>query len=140
MKIIEKYTLYTLNYVHALHHAYVYEFNKIALVVGDDGGRIINTTLVTYDSATLESYGKVLEKLKAEILDWAYDTSMDSSDILIPEKIVKICEDMSEVNCKEALYSTVKLWKVMFENSVRRRLRYIFYNFSVENELHFILL
>ena len=99
-----------------LHHAYVYGFNKVALVVGEDGGRILNVTIVSYDNATLESYGKVVEKLKTEVLDWAYDESMDSSDIIIPEKIVKICQEMTSVNCKEALYSTVKLWKYMFDD------------------------
>ena len=101
-----------------LHHAYVYNFDRVALVVGDNAGKVLNATVIDYSSDTiLSSYGKVIDKLKEEVLDWAYDISMDSSDIIIPDRIVKLCTDMSQVNCREALYSSVKLWKCMFDDT-----------------------
>ena len=101
-----------------LHHAYVYNFDRVALVVGDNAGKVLNATVIDYSSDTiLSSYGKVIDKLKEEVLDWAYDISMDSSNIIIPDRIVKLCTDMSQVNCREALYSSVKLWKCMFDDT-----------------------
>ena len=70
-----------------LHHAFVYSFDKVVLIVGDNGGKVINATVVTYDTTTLESYGKVIETLKEKVLGWAYN-EYDVSDVLIPENIV----------------------------------------------------
>ena len=100
-----------------LHHAFVYSFDKVVLIVGDNGGKVINATVVTYDTTTLESYGKVIETLKEKVLGWAYNEYDDVSDVLIPENIVNLCNDISAINCREALYSNLKLWKRMFQDT-----------------------
>ena len=100
-----------------LHHAYVYNFEKVALIVGDYTGKIINATIVSFNNDFLESYGNVIEDLKDKVLDWAYDESYDVDDIIIPENIVNLCSDISTINCEEALYSNVKLWKRMFHDT-----------------------
>ena len=37
-----------------LHHAYVYNFDKVVHVVGDNAGKVMNATVVSYNSGTLE--------------------------------------------------------------------------------------
>ena len=100
-----------------LHYAYVYNFKKVVLIVGDNFGKVINATVVNYDNTILESYGMVIETLKKKVLNWAYNPGDDVEDVLIPENIINLCEEMSSVNCKEALYSSVKLWKRMFQDT-----------------------
>ena len=100
-----------------LHHAYVYDFAKVVHVVGDNSGKVINATIVDYDPSLLSAYGDVITTLKDEVLFWAYDDTTDASDIVIPQNIVDICVELPNVNCVEALYSTVKLWKRMFHDT-----------------------
>ena len=100
-----------------LHHAYVYNFEKVILIVGDNSGKVINATIVAYNDSIRHSYGMVVDTLKTKVLNWAYNESDDVNDIMIPEKIVNLCNDMAAVNCKEALYSNVKLWKRMFSDT-----------------------
>ena len=100
-----------------LHHAYVYNFEKVVLIVGDNGGKVINGTVVKYNETILQSYGMVIETLKKKALDWAYNDVYDVDDILIPENIINLCIEIPTINCKEALYSSVKLWKRMFHDT-----------------------
>ena len=53
-----------------LHHAYIYNFEKVALVVGAYTGKIINATIVSFDNEFLESYGNVIQVFKDNVLDW----------------------------------------------------------------------
>ena len=99
-----------------LHHAYVYGFEKVAQVVGDKEGKVLNCTVISYESSMLDSYGNVVEKLKDEVLDWAYDNT-PVSDLIVPENILNLCLELPTVNCKEAFYSSFKLWKHMFHDT-----------------------
>ncbi len=105
-----------------LHHAYVYGFKRIALVIGNLGGQVISGTVVEFKSTFMESYGRVIKKLKEETLEWAYydygnDTAIKS--LRIPNEIIEIANDIPTINGKEALYGTLKLWRRMFHNNSR---------------------
>ena len=96
-----------------LHHAYVYGFDRIALIVGNHGGKVISGTVIDYDENLRDDYGRVLKKLKDIALLWAYD----SPDITtIPDNVIDISEQIPTINGKETLYGSLKLWKAMFSN------------------------
>lgn len=99
-----------------LHHAYVYNFSRVALVVGDSSGNVLSATVVEFDDVLLEAYGNVLKNLKDKTLGWAYDET-EASDIVIPNEVLAIGKKVPTINGKEAFYGTVKLWKKMFADT-----------------------
>lgn len=100
-----------------LHHAYVYDFAKVAHLVGDNAGNVLSATIVEFDGALLTAYGNVLTDLKNKTLAWAYDEDTDASDIVIPNEVLAIGKKVATINGKEAFYGTVKLWKKMFADT-----------------------
>ncbi len=105
-----------------LHHAYVYGFKTVALVIGNKGGKVICGTFVDYENEFMESYGKVLKKLKDDNLKWAYNNYGDDdafATLQIPDDILAIADKIPTINGSEALYGTLKLWHQMFHNPSR---------------------
>ena len=96
-----------------LHHAYVYGFKRVALIVGRKDSKVISGTVVNYDSSLRESYGRVIEKIKDISLNWAYDFT----NKLIPDDVLSIAKDVKTINGEETLYGALKLWKTMFDNT-----------------------
>ena len=70
------------------------------MIVGDNFGKVINATVVNYNNTILESYGIVIETLKEKALNWAYNLGDEVDDIIIPENVINLCEEMTTVNCK----------------------------------------
>lgn len=101
-----------------LHHAYVYGFNKIFQVVGTKGAKVLSCSLINYENDLLNSYGKVMEKLKDDTLHWAYDSYDvdEAKNIVIPDDVIALSKKIKTINGKEGLYSAVKLWKFMFDD------------------------
>lgn len=105
-----------------LHHAYVYGFKRVALVIGNRGGKVISGTIIQFQYNLIEAYGKVIEKLKDETLSWAYFNFGDDDSIKslqIPREIIEIADEIPTINGAEALYETFKLWRRMFHNPSR---------------------
>ncbi len=104
-----------------LHHAYVYEFTTVGIIIGNNGGNVISGTFVDFDEDDiLNSYGNVLKKIKDVTLDWAYhDFGNDEAikSLQIPDDVVEMSNDIPTINGKDALYGTLKLWRQMFHNT-----------------------
>ncbi len=98
-----------------LHHAYAYEFDRVAHVVANSSGKVISGTIINYNEETRNSYGKVLKKIKEMALDWAYDVE-DIAGLKIPDHIVRKSKEIKTINGKETIYGAVKLWLRMFAN------------------------
>ena len=96
-----------------LHHAYVYDFDRVAIIIANDSGKVISGTAINFDDELKCSYGKVVDDLKDLSLLWAYST-LPASDTIFPNDVIKISEDVPTINGKEALYGSFKLWKAMF--------------------------
>ena len=96
-----------------LHHAFVYDFEKVIIVIGNESGKVINGTAISFDDNVKNSYGKVVDDLKNISLLWAYST-LPASNTVIPNDVIEISNDVNTINGKEALYGSFKLWKAMF--------------------------
>ena len=75
-----------------LHHAFVYDFDRVALVIGDVGGKVINVTTIKFVNGIHQSYKKVIDDLKDIALKWAYLSMNDPSSAIIPEDVLAISE------------------------------------------------
>ena len=93
-----------------LHHAYVYGFERVVLVVGTKEGKVLNGTVVNYNNSIHQSYGKVVDELKNRALLWAYQSTVE----VIPNQILRVAYNVPLINGKEPFYGTLKLWKTMF--------------------------
>lgn len=98
-----------------LHHAYTYGFEKVALIIGDSSGKVINGTIIEYANEIHNNYREVLDELKNIALSWAYSDG-DPSLITIPDEVLSISEQVPTINGEETLYGQLKLWKVMFDD------------------------
>ena len=92
-----------------LHHAYVYDFDKILFAVGDSQSEILQSTIVNFDDDLKENYGKVLKDLKDLALSWAYDGDV-SAPIKLPDKIIEIGKTLAQIKDDEALEGSANLW------------------------------
>lgn len=95
-----------------LHHSFVYDFNKVILIVGDSQAEILQSTLVNFDEDLREHYGKVLVDLKDMGLSWAYnsDGSEVELPIKLPEKIIEIGRTLPSIKDDDALHGSANLW------------------------------
>ena len=89
-----------------LHHAYVYGFERVVLVVGTKEGKVLNGTVINYNNSIHESYGNVVDELKNRALLWAYQSSTTT---IIPNQILQVANNIPMINGKEPLYGTLKL-------------------------------
>ena len=99
-----------------LHHAFVYGFDKVSLVIGNSSSKLINATTIEFKNDIHDSYKKVVNDLKDMALDWAYTTHTDATSVIIPDDVLEISEEVSTINGKETLYGALKLWKVMYDD------------------------
>ena len=79
----------------------MYGFDRIALIVGNHGGKVISGTVIDYDENLRDDYGRVLKKLKDIALLWAYDSPVITT---IPDNVIDISEQILTINGKETLY------------------------------------
>ena len=110
---VEKYVLSSDERYQILHHAYVYGFDKVALIIGDKSGKVISGTIIEFPQELRDAYGRVIKEIKDIALLWAYGST---SQVKIPNNVLQISENVSTINGKEALYGALKLWKVMFDD------------------------
>ena len=61
--------------VQILHHAYTFDLEHVALIVGDNNGGIIRGVFVKFDSDLKLAYGNVMTTLYNFCLKWAYDNT-----------------------------------------------------------------
>lgn len=59
--------------IQILHHAYVYNFRYILLVIGDSKAQIINGVWVKFDEELKDTHGRLLEEIYKRCLLWAYE-------------------------------------------------------------------
>ena len=98
-----------------LHHAFVFGFERVALVIGNKNGKVISGRIIDYNEDLLNSYGNVIDELKNIALYWAYDTT--SENVIIPNTVLDIADEIPTINGKESLYGALKLWKTMFDDT-----------------------
>lgn len=94
-----------------MQHAFVYDVQTVAHVIGDRQSNIIQSTIVDYSDDIKVSYGNVLDELKKITLDWAYTD--DEQDIVIPTRVIEIASTVPTINGEDALYGTLHLWKAI---------------------------
>ena len=63
--------------IQILHHAYTYNRDTVAYLVGDPAGCVIFGLIATFDAGLLESYGKALQFLYDEGLNVFYNDNID---------------------------------------------------------------
>ena len=63
-----------------LHHAYVYNLDRIVYLVGDNMGEILHGNIITFEEEILTSYGKVLQDTYGITLSWAYEEGEEEND------------------------------------------------------------
>ncbi|CAB9504104.1 unknown protein [Seminavis robusta] len=67
--------------VQVLHHAYVYGFDCILLVVGDNSGDVMYGIFVDVPADLKQAYGVVLSDIYSSTLDWIYVPTTDTKPI-----------------------------------------------------------
>ena len=99
-----------------LHHAYTYDFEKVIIIVGDESGKLIQSTLVHFSPEVKAAYGRVLHRIKTIGLTWLpfYEsndgedgTSSSSTSNSIDESILSIADSVKTINGREALLSSI---------------------------------
>ena len=98
-----------------IHHAYVYGLDKIAIILGKKDSKVINGTIVQYPAMLLRRYGKVIEELKNSTLQWAYEQDVTIKNV--PNNVIQLCNNIPTINGKEAFFTSLKLWKAMFNDT-----------------------
>jgi hypothetical protein len=68
--------------VQILHHAYTFDLEYVALIVGDNNGDIIRGVFVKFDSDIKLAYGNVMTPLYNFCLKWAYDNTESKPELL----------------------------------------------------------
>ena len=63
---------------HCLHHAYVYGFNKVLLLVGNNNTEILYGLFVTISNDLIDAYGNVLKDIYRNMLEWIHATTGES--------------------------------------------------------------
>ena len=98
-----------------LHHAYTYGLERVALVIGGKDGKVMSGTVVEFEGTVHESYGKILNELKNVSLHYAYDDS-EPANLIIPEDILSLSDEIKTIKGRETFYGTLKLWKTLFDD------------------------
>jgi hypothetical protein len=93
--------------VQILHHAYVYDFRFILLLIGDSTSAIISGIWVKFDDAIKESYGALLRLVYERCLKWAYDPTVDMPVANIKKILPQINKDLDF----ESFQGHFALWK-----------------------------
>jgi len=71
--------------VQLLHHAYVYDFKRMLLLIGDNKANIIRGIWVHISTTIRTSYGHLLQFMFDMALKWAYDGSLPAETNLHQE-------------------------------------------------------
>lgn len=117
-----------------LHHAYVYDFRFILLLIGDSTSNIINGVWVKFDDEIKSKYGTLLRLIYELCLKWAYDPQA-----LMPEDIIKnILPQISKDMDFESFQGHFAMWKYVstkIQAPIPRVLRILPLVFSTWNSL-----
>ena len=116
-----KHILHSQEIFQVLHHAFVYGLERVILLIANHSGKILSGTVVEYDNEVLESYGKVVDRLKEMSLEWAYKDYEEKDcikNIVLPSDVIAMSKQIKTINGEEAIYGAVKLWRTMFSNPV----------------------
>ena len=101
-----------------MHHAYTYGFEKVALIIGGNDGKVVSGTVVRYGNEIHSSYGEVLNELKRIALFYAYDDgTQDIANLVIPREVTNVAEKIPTIGGTETLYGALKPCKVLFDDT-----------------------
>ena len=91
--------------IQVLHHAYVYNFRTVLLLIGDSSTTILRGVYIKFPRALLNTYGNVLHSVYLMSLKWAY------TDDSLPEEVVK--EELQEIKGVDfdSFIEHFKLWR-----------------------------
>jgi hypothetical protein len=93
--------------VQILHHAYVYDFRYVLLLIGDSTSKIINGIWVKFDADIKIKYGILLRSVYTVCLKWAY-----TPNVALPEaKIKSILPEIDKDLDFESFQGHFALWK-----------------------------
>ena len=118
-----------------LHHSFVYDLQKSVLIIGDESGTVIQSTIVNYSKELKEDYGKVLKDMKDFMLYWVYNdneinnnvnNSNNNQQIIpttsmkkIPDEVVTIAVDQVKMLAdKQAIHSSFQLFSQLHSMSL----------------------
>ena len=76
--------------IQILHHAYVYIFKTVLLLVGDKSGNILRGIYITFPESLKTSYGAMIENIYLMSLKWAYVSNEPLPDEVIKEELTQI--------------------------------------------------
>ena len=108
-----------------LHHAYVYNLEKVIIIIGGKSSELIQSThQVKFTPDIKASYGRVLHIIKKIGLSWLPFYKSDShengerqeeanKDFEINESILKVADSIKTLNGREALLSSIHLIDAM---------------------------
>ena len=74
--------------VQILHHAYTYNRNTVAFLVGNPQGRILYRLIITFSRELLESYGQVMDFVYDQGLNVFYEDIIDNVPLKLIEGIL----------------------------------------------------
>ena len=95
-----------------LHHASIYNLDKVIFVIGDWNCNFIHIDIVQFSFAVLADYTTVLENTFDETLAWAYPTIEGFNDS-IPSYVIDVAKKISNIGGENQFLSTYHLWRTM---------------------------
>lgn len=95
-----------------LHHASIYELDKMVFLVGDRDGYILHGNIITLSATSIRSYNSVLEEMYEETLAWAYDENKDRE----LNKVKDLAATIPSIGGREEFESVFYLWRHVSQN------------------------
>ena len=93
--------------IHILHHAYVYNFKIVLLLVGDKSGSILRGVYITFPGSLKTAYGNMMQSIYLMCLKWAYALNDPLPEEVIKEELQQVIGD---VDC-DSFLDHFKIWK-----------------------------
>jgi hypothetical protein len=97
--------------IQILHHAYVFNFRYILLLIGDSKSQVINGLWVRFDDELKDAYGKLLKEIYSRCLKWAYEP--DAAPIT-EDKVMKAVKHSKQLKGRldwESFQGHFSLWR-----------------------------
>lgn len=95
-----------------LHHASIYELDKMVFLVGDREGYILQGNIITLSATSIRSYNNVLEEMYDDTLAWAYDENRERE----LNKVKDLAATIKSIGGREEFESVFYLWRHVSQN------------------------
>ena len=91
-----------------LHHAHVFDLEKIVFLVGDKNANILHGNIVVFSNEVRKAYGEVFDDMYKMSLAWAYDPCLEDYR---DGNVTEIASRIPEIGGKNEFQSVFHLWK-----------------------------